>query len=46
MDSACAHIEAITAVTPAKRHVCEECVKIGATWVHLRTCQSCGVTLC
>ena len=46
MDSACAHIEAITAVRPAKRHACEECVKIGATWVHLRTCQSCGVTLC
>ncbi len=43
MASACAHIEAITAVTPAKRHACEECVKIGATWVHLRTCQSCGV---
>ena len=22
------------------------CVKTGASWVHLRTCQSCGVTLC
>ena len=22
------------------------CVKIGARWVHLRTCQTCGVTLC
>ncbi len=25
---------------------CAECVKIGASWVHLRTCQACGVTLC
>ena len=42
----CAHLDAITAVTHAKRHVCDECVKIGATWVHLRTCQQCGTTLC
>ena len=21
-------------------------MKIGASWVHLRTCQTCGVTLC
>ena len=26
--------------------VCEECVQSGSEWVHLRTCQSCGVTLC
>ena len=29
----------------AKRHECEECMKIGGRWVHLRTCQACGVTL-
>jgi len=29
-----------------KAHECEECVKIGSRWVHLRTCQTCGVTLC
>jgi len=23
-----------------------DCVKIGASWVHLRTCQDCGTTLC
>jgi hypothetical protein len=43
---ACAHIEAIETIKQAKKHVCEECVKIGAKWVHLRTCQECGVTLC
>ena len=45
-EAACAHIEAIASVTLAKTHACEECVKIGSKWVHLRTCQTCGVTLC
>jgi hypothetical protein len=42
----CAHIKAITDVRRPKRHVCEECVKMGAQWLHLRTCQDCGATLC
>ena len=25
---------------------CDECVKIGGRWVHLRTCQECGATRC
>lgn len=43
---ACAHLNAIASVTLARRHECEECVKIGAEWVHLRTCQTCAATLC
>ena len=46
IEGACAHIAALDDVTQAKRRQCEECVKIGARWVHLRTCQTCGVTLC
>jgi len=42
----CEHLEAIQEIKQSKEHVCEECVKIGGTWVHLRTCQTCGVTLC
>ena len=42
----CSHIQAITTIKLAKRRECEECVKTGAQWVHLRTCQSCGATLC
>ena len=42
----CAHIGSIATVKVAKRRECEECVKIGARWVHLRTCQGCGKTLC
>lgn len=44
--STCEHIGAISTVKHPERHVCEECIKINARWVHLRTCQSCGRTLC
>ena len=45
-DDACRHIAAITEIKHPKRRACEECVKTNATWMHLRTCQECGVTLC
>jgi hypothetical protein len=44
--SACAHIDAITDVKQPARRACEECIKNGDRWVHLRTCQTCGATLC
>ena len=43
---ACAHIESITTVKHPQRRECDECVKIHARWMHLRTCQECGSTLC
>jgi hypothetical protein len=43
---ACAHLTAIHDIKQPKRRVCEECEKVGGTWVHLRTCQTCGSTLC
>jgi uncharacterized UBP type Zn finger protein len=45
-DITCSHLEAITTIKRAKRRECAECVKIDAEWVHLRTCQECGATLC
>ena len=45
-EQGCAHIRAIETITHPKRRECEECVKIGSEWVHLRTCQECGATLC
>ena len=42
----CSHLTAFHSLKSAKQRVCEECVKTGAQWVHLRTCQTCGVTLC
>ena len=45
-DESCVHLGSVTTIKHAKRRECEECVKIGSKWVHLRTCQTCGVTLC
>lgn len=46
MPGTCDHIDALGPIrAPAKRE-CDECVKTGSTWVHLRTCQSCGGTRC
>jgi uncharacterized UBP type Zn finger protein len=45
-ESSCPHIEAVTGVKHPKRRQCDECVKIGARWVHLRICQECGATRC
>ena len=44
----CEHLESFNASSRkvAEKYECKECVEIGSHWVHLRTCQSCGVTLC
>lgn len=42
----CNHLLALTSLLPARDYVCEECIKTGDSWVHLRTCQTCGITLC
>jgi uncharacterized UBP type Zn finger protein len=42
----CNHIEAITELKQPGGYVCEECIKHNGTWLHLRTCQTCGITLC
>jgi len=41
----CEHLENFDRIEP-KVYECEECVKTEDRWVHLRTCQGCGVTLC
>jgi hypothetical protein len=42
----CSHITSISDIKQATHRECAECVKAGSRWVHLRTCQTCGVTLC
>ena len=42
----CSHIDAIAEIKTPSALECGECVKSGSTWVHLRTCQTCGVTRC
>lgn len=42
----CKHIKEIQELKLSEDHVCEECIKTGSDWMHLRTCQTCGATLC
>ncbi|TAM79087.1 MAG: hypothetical protein EPN47_18940 [Acidobacteria bacterium] len=41
----CTHLDQIKIETTGKR-VCEDCVKMGDTWVHLRLCLTCGHVGC
>jgi hypothetical protein len=41
MIEACSHLNQIRRVKPRTRG-CEECLKIGDDWVHLRLCMICG----
>ncbi|WP_442588733.1 UBP-type zinc finger domain-containing protein [Pedobacter sp. AW31-3R] len=45
-DQICQHIGTIQTLKTAKAYLCEECIKNNTNWVHLRTCQTCGKTLC
>ena len=41
----CTHTDRINKVTPSAEG-CEECLKMGDSWVHLRLCLSCGHVGC
>jgi hypothetical protein len=45
MKATCNHLDEIRDVGPGL-DVCESCVEIGSTWVHLRQCLICGRTGC
>jgi uncharacterized UBP type Zn finger protein len=45
MTKKCSHLGQIRQVTPSANG-CEDCLKIGDTWVHLRLCMSCGHVGC
>lgn len=45
MAESCIHLNQIK-IKSTKKDVCEDCVKIGDTWVHLRLCLSCGHVGC
>jgi ubiquitin-hydrolase Zn-finger-containing protein len=43
----CTHLDQIVLTRlPASLAGCEECLKIGSIWVHLRMCQTCGKIGC
>jgi uncharacterized UBP type Zn finger protein len=41
----CTHLDQIKNPRPHSQG-CEECIKMGDTWVHLRLCESCGHVGC
>jgi len=41
MSAQCSHLDRIQQVTPSAAG-CEECLKLGDRWVHLRMCLICG----
>ncbi len=42
---ACPHVELVSAIAPRSAG-CEECLRLGTRWVHLRVCLSCGFVGC
>lgn len=45
MAKECTHLNEIR-VTGTETHVCEDCIKTGDDWVHLRLCLTCGHVGC
>jgi monovalent cation:H+ antiporter-2, CPA2 family len=41
----CSHLEEVLATKPRTKG-CEECLKTGDSWVHLRLCENCGHVGC
>jgi hypothetical protein len=42
----CTHLDQIRPVAPRTPQGCEECLRIGSPWVHLRLCLACGHVGC
>ena len=42
----CSHLDQIRPIAPRTPEGCEECLKSGSFWVHLRLCLSCGHVGC
>jgi uncharacterized UBP type Zn finger protein len=45
MAAACKHLAGIK-FTSTDTHVCEECIRMGSSWLHLRLCLECGHVGC
>jgi uncharacterized UBP type Zn finger protein len=45
MNGACEHVDQVRDVTPSAQG-CEDCLRTGDQWVHLRLCLTCGHVGC
>jgi hypothetical protein len=46
MSDTCTHLDQIQITPPADVAGCEDCLRIGSSWVHLRVCLTCGHVGC
>lgn len=44
-ENTCGHANTVRTVVPGSQG-CQECLKIGSWWVHLRLCRTCGHVGC
>jgi hypothetical protein len=45
-DRTCAHLDQVRDVTPSTTEGCQDCLREGTRWVHLRECLACGHVGC
>jgi len=45
MEQICGHLDQVGDVTPSSDR-CEDCLRVGGRWVHLRMCMICGHVGC
>ena len=45
-DSECAHLSTVAEVQPSTTEGCEDCLREGSRWMHLRECLECGHVGC
>ena len=46
MTAICSHLELIQVDPPDEVAGCEDCLRIGGRWLHLRACRTCGHVGC
>lgn len=46
MADRCTHLDQLRDVQPRTPEGCEECLRMGSDWVHLRLCMTCGHVGC
>jgi Zn-finger in ubiquitin-hydrolases and other protein len=45
-DATCTHLGSVADVQPSTTEGCEDCLREGTQWVHLRECLECGHVAC
>jgi uncharacterized UBP type Zn finger protein len=46
MTQTCSHLDQVDSSAQPSSNGCEDCLRIGSSWVHLRMCRTCGHVGC